>query len=443
MLKAGQIIDLRIESLAYGGDAVGHHQGQAIFVPYGVPGDRLQVRITDPHKSYSRGKICNITEASPDRKEPDCPYFGDCGSCQWQMMDYDHQMQSKKEITKDVFKRLGGIDITDIEVVPNSSGWHYRNKAQYPVQTSRTGNLIGYYRAGSHSIVDITSCPLVDKNIDSAYSKIREIINQSGIKGYNEKTHSGSLRHLIMRYSSHQKAVSLIMVTRFEPDISRIAESIMSRISSVKSVWQNINRTKGNVILGGKWKHLGGEKFLIEKIGQIQYRLSPGSFLQSNLETAGRIYQLIVENLTLSSKDIVTDLYSGMGSIALQLAGSAGKVVAIEEFGPAVEDAKANTILNGIGNCEFLCGKVANLLAGLGKADVVVLDPPRQGAGPDVIKTIVKLGPSRIAYLSCNPSTLARDAASLKEQGYLLRKMFMADMFPQTYHIENLAIFTR
>jgi len=443
MLKKGQIISLITENLAYGGDAVGHYNGQAVFVPYGVPGDELKTMVSIPHRTYCRGSISEIVKPSADRIDPACRYFGTCGSCQWQMMGYEYQIQQKVNITEEIFKRLAGIDVPEIEALKHSTGWHYRNKAQYPVQSGKPGNKMGYYQTKSHSIVDIDSCPLVGDKINQAFAAVKDIINDSGLKGYNESNHSGSLRHLIFRYSRHQDALSLVLVTRYEPDLSKISHRIMAEMPFVKSVWQNINRKRGNSILGEKWRHLGGEEYLIEGIGQVKYRMSPGSFLQSNLEMAEMVYQRMIEDLSLGPGDILSDLYSGMGSIALQLAGKVKKVAAIEEFAPAVEDARANAVLNGIENCEFLCGKSEDLISSIKTADAVVLDPPRQGAEQEVIKAILKLDPGRIAYLSCNPSTLARDTALLVSGGYRLKKLYLADMFPQTYHIENLAILTR
>ncbi|HAD81358.1 MAG: 23S rRNA (uracil-5-)-methyltransferase RumA [Candidatus Edwardsbacteria bacterium RIFOXYD12_FULL_50_11] len=443
MLRAGQVLNISLENLAYGGDAVGHHQGQAVFVPYGVPGDELKVKIIEPHKTYSRGEVHEIIKPSDHRVKPACRHFGICGSCQWQMMDYQYQLEQKTNITREIFKRLGKIEIDEIAVLPPAGEWHYRNKAQYPVQASKNGNGMGYYRLKSHDLVDIQECPLLEEPITQAFRKVKEVINKSGLKGSTPAGHSGNLRHLILRYSKSEEALSLVLVTRYEPDLHKIAQRILAEVPNIKSVWQNVNPARGNVILGKKWTHLGGVEYLSERIGHITCRLSPGSFLQSNLRTSEMAYQNIKESLQLSPGDEVADLYSGMGSIALQLAGQAKRVTAIEEFAPAVDDARVNAALNNIGNCEFLCGRAEDQLIKLKSADALVLDPPRQGAAPGVIEAIAGLNPARIAYLSCNPSTLARDAALLVGRGYKLQKLFLADMFPQTYHIENLAILTR
>lgn len=443
MLRAGQVLSISLENLAYGGDAVGHHQGQAVFVPYGVPGDELKVKITEPHQTYSRGEVYEIMKPSDRRVKPDCRHFGICGSCQWQMMDYQYQLEQKTNITREIFKRLGKIETREIAVLPTAGQWHYRNKAQYPVQASKNGNGMGYYRLKSHDLVDIQECPLLEDSITQAFGKVKEIINKSGLKGSAPAGHSGNLRHLIFRYSKIEEALSLVLVTRYQPDLHKIAQRILAGVPNMKSVWQNVNSARGNVILGKKWNHLGGVEYLSERIGDITYRLSPGSFLQSNLRASEIVYQKIKESLQLSPGDEVADLYSGMGSIALQLAGQAKRVVAIEEFAPAVDDARSNAAVNNISNCEFLCGRAEDQLIKIKSADALVLDPPRQGAAPGVIEAIARLSPSRIAYLSCNPSTLARDAALLIGKGYKLQKLFLADMFPQTYHIENLAILTR
>lgn len=441
MLKAGQEIGLELDSLAYGGDAVGRHQGQAVFVPYGAPGDRLRVRITEPHQSYCRAEIIRVSEMSGHRVKPSCPHFGICGSCQWQMLEYGYQLERKAAITRDIFLRLAKLDPGEIPILPSSSQWGYRNKAQYPVQPAPDGLRTGYYQPKSHRIVEIETCPLLESRINDTFKGLRSILTGLGIKGYDERKGSGQLRHLIIRYSRLQDTVSLTLVTSQGQDLTETAQLIGRDLPGVSSLWQNVNPSRGNTIIGSDWRNLVGAEYHQEEIGGLRYQVSPGSFLQTNLVTTESFYRKIVECLDLGPGETAADLYSGVGSIALQLAGRCRLVTGIEEFPLAVEDAKANARLNGITNCRFLCGSTEQKIAALQRADAVVLDPPRQGAAPGVIRAVAGLKPSRIAYLSCNPSTLARDAARLTEEGYALKKLFLGDMFPHTYHIELLAIF--
>lgn len=441
MLKADQEIALELDSLAYGGDAVGHHQGQAVFVPYGAPGDRLRVRITEPHRSYCRAEIIQVSEPSGYRVSPQCPHFGICGSCQWQMLDYGYQLERKAAIARDLFLRLAKLDPGEISILPSPAQWGYRNKAQYPVQPAPGGLRVGYYQPKSHRIVEIETCPLLKSRINDTFAGLSPILAGLGIKGYDEGQGGGQLRHLIIRYSWLQDSVSLTLVTSQGQDLTETARLIRRDLPRVSSLWQNVNPSRGNTIVGSVWRHLGGEEYLQEEIGGLRYLLSPGSFLQTNLMIAESFYRQIMECLDLGPGETAVDLYSGVGSIALQLAGRCRQMTGIEEFPPAVEDARANARLNDITNCRFLCGSTEQKIAALHRADAVVLDPPRQGAAPGVIKALAGLKPSRIAYLSCNPSTLARDAARLVDQGYELKKLYLGDMFPHTYHIELLALF--
>lgn len=441
MLKAGQEIALDLDSLAYGGDAVGRYQGQAVFVPYAAPGDRLRVRITEPHRSYCRAEITQVSEPSGHRVSPECPHFGTCGSCQWQMLEYGYQLEQKAAIARDLFLRLARLDPGEVSALSSPAQWGYRNKAQYPVQPAPGGLRAGYYQSKSHRIVEIEGCPLLRSRLNDAFKGLKSILAGLGIKGYDERHGSGQLRHLLLRYSRLQDAVSLTLVTSDGQDLPGMAPLIRRELPWVRSIWQNVNPSRGNAVVGPDWRRLGGEEYLEEEIGGLRYLISPGSFLQTNLVIAESFYRQIAECLDLGPGETAADLYSGMGSIALQLAGRCRLVTGIEEFPPAVEDAKANARLNGITNCRFLCGRIEQKIAALQRADAVVLDPPRQGAAPGVVKALAGLKPSRIAYLSCNPSTLARDAARLGEEGYSLKKVFLGDMFPHTYHIELLAIF--
>jgi len=440
MPAANSLFELDIEGMAYGGDGVGHLDRLAVFVPLAVPGDRLRARAIEPHRTYCRARIEEVLRPSPDRTPPGCRHFGACGGCQWQMAAYSKQLHYKKIVLTEVLARLGGLAVPDIEVLESGACWGYRNKAQLPVALVGGEKRIGYYRQGSHKLVAIDQCPVLAPAIEKSIQAVTGVLAGSSFPAYDESSHRGELRHVIIRHCSRDGGLALTVVTRSAIRIGGLARELASSVAGVKSVYQNINPQKGNVILGPTWRTVWGDEHQWEEMSGLQLRLSGGSFLQVNLVAAQTLYRAAIDGLEMSGSETVLDLYSGVGSIALDIAGRAGRVTGIEEAAPAVEDARASAEKNGIGNCIFLCGRAEDVLREVPAADRVVLDPPRQGARPEVIREIGRLGPDRVAYLSCNPSTLARDLKLFASLGYGLHRLLTADMFPHTYHIEALAM---
>ncbi len=443
MLEVGSRVELTLDSMAYGGDAVGHHRGQAVFVPLGLPGERVRARVTEPHRTYCRAIIDDVLEASPYRIPPRCPIFGLCGGCQWQMINYPGQLEIKRQVLAETLSRLGGIVGPEIETIGHTSGWGYRNKAQFPAAPGPGGPSLGYYQRGSHRLVEIESCPILDQNLSAAWPAIQRAVSGSGLRGYDEKSHGGQLRHLVLRSSRSQGKVMLSLVTKSLCLPDGLSENLASSDPRISSIWQNINPKAGNTILGRRWHQLWGREHLAERLAGIELRLSPGSFLQVNLEVAEKVYRSLVEWMELDGTETVLDVYSGVGSIALMLAGSAARVIGIEENTSAVDDAIASAEANAIGNCRFLAGRAEDLMGEVEACDGAVVDPPRQGLRPEVATALAKLLPGRLAYLSCDPATLARDLKGLASAGYQLVRLCLADMFPQTYHIETLALMRR
>jgi len=442
MLNQGEIIEVVLESLACGGDAVGRHMGQTVFVPYGLPGDRARVQVFDAHQKYCRASLLSIISPGEQRIEPACPYFGICGSCQWQMLDHPHQLEHKQNILEQTLSRIGGIKAPEIKVLTAGSPWNYRNKAQYPVSRSGSEQLIGYYRQGSHQVVPIEECPIVDPVLNQVFKRSRDVLLSAKVTGYDEPAHSGLLRHLILRYSRKQDEISLTLVCTSDKISPEVVKSL-SGIPRVSSVWLNLNQQPGNTILGKEWKLLSGERWLEEELNGVRYRLSAGSFWQVNQPLAGTLYQLIKEELQLTSRHRAVDLYCGAGAISLQLAAGAGKVTGIEFSPQAVSDARESAQLNRFSNTEFLAGPAEVLLKKVEAADAVVCDPPRSGLKPEVIKGLSRLKPQSLAYLSCDPATLSRDLKELLKSDYQITALYLADMFPQTYHIETLVFLRR
>jgi 23S rRNA (uracil1939-C5)-methyltransferase len=441
MLKLKEKIEIRLETLANGGDAIGHHLGQTVFVPYGVPGDRVRAVTFDDRRTYARASILEILEPSPLRVKAPCQYFGDCGSCQWQMMEYRTQLDHKKNIVAEVLRKVGKIEPPEISLINGKQHFNYRNKAQYPVSAENRSMRIGYYRQASHKLVPIDNCLILKEQLNKTYTHVRNVIQKSGIIPYDENNHKGSLRHLVLRCNGIGEA-GLTIVTSGDGIEQQVTEELLT-FPALRSVWVNINARKGNTILGDKWKHLGGEDYLVDRIGTVRYRLSPGSFWQVNQEVAEAAYRQLALGLGLQGKEVLVDLYCGVGAMTLQLAGLCENVIGIEISKKAVEDAGINAELNGIGNAVFMAGSAGDMLAQIDKTQVLVADPPRSGLEMSVIGHIERLKPDKIGYLSCDSATLARDISRLVPIGYRIKQIWLADMFPQTYHVETLVILER
>jgi 23S rRNA (uracil1939-C5)-methyltransferase len=437
--RSGPVITVTLDSMAYGGDAVGRHGGKAVFVPLGVPGDRARVRVVEPHRSYDRAEILSLEEPSSQRIAPRCPHFGACGGCQWQMIGYQQQLEHKKKVLAETMARIGGLSVDGIAVLADGTGWSYRNKAQLPVSRSDAVNRLGFYHQGSHRIVEIRQCPVLVGELETALTAVRATIERSGLDGYCERERQGLLRHVVMRYSRLEQAVALVLVTAAEQPLTALADDLLRSVPGARTVWQNVNATAGNAILGDRWLPLVGQGFLTEQVGAVRLRLSMGAFLQANVPLAEQAYSRIQRGLQLEGGETVVDLYCGVGAISLDLAARCRTVIGIEENVAAVDDARANAGANGLENCTFIAGRAEDALAGIERADGIVLDPPRQGCQPAVVRRMIELGPRRIAYLSCNPTTLARDLKALAA-AYELESLALIDFFPQTYHIETLAI---
>lgn len=443
MLRNGEVIELALESLACEGDAVGHHQGQAVFVPFGAPGDRARVTVTDAHRTYCRAAIAELLAPSPQRVAPACPVFGTCGGCQWQMLSYQAQLDQKRAILRDSLERIGGIAPPPIDVVPDASGWGYRNKAQFPVAGDPGRLALGYYRRGTHHIVPVDRCPIAAGPINAAWPALAGELQRSGLPGYNEARQRGVLRHVALRASRKTGKLTLVLVTAVQQNLEALSSAIMAGVPAVDAVWQNVNPGRGNAIFGTRWHRWAGEPAAAETIGGREFLLSPSAFLQVNLPQAERAYRLMADALRPRPGDAVLDLYCGAGAIALGLAPLVGSVVGIEDSPHAAADARASAELNGIGNCEFVAGASERAAAAVARADLAVLDPPRKGADPALWPELRRLAPRAVAYLSCNPATLARDAGQLGGIGYRLQRAWMVDLFPQTHHVESLCIFGR
>ncbi|WP_018249221.1 23S rRNA (uracil(1939)-C(5))-methyltransferase RlmD [Orenia marismortui] len=449
-VSVGDIVEIELESLAHGGDVVGRIDGYAIFIPQGVPGEIAKVKITQVKKNYGRGEIIEVIEESEDRITPSCPFSDRCGGCQVQHINYQAQLDHKQKIVRDNIERIAKL--TDIKINPvkgMDNPFFYRNKAQFPLAKNEEGKVItGFYAPGSHKLIAIDKCGIQHPLINRISERTVELIEEYELSIYNEKKHQGLLRHLVVRVGVCTNQAMLIFVTKDNkfPEARKIAKRLMADIPELLSVQHNINPKKTNVVLGKLTKTLAGDDHIFDYIGRIKYKISPLSFFQVNTLQAKVLYDQAVEYAGLTGQEKVIDAYCGLGSITLYVSDQSQEVYGIEVVEEAIEAAKENAEFNGIENCHFQAGKVREVLPELKKEfipEMIIVDPPRKGCHEEVLKTFVEMEPERIVYVSCNPSSLARDLKYLDAHGYETVEIQPVDMFPQTYHIENVALIKR
>jgi len=451
MLTKNQNITLKIDGMTAEGNGVGHFDGVAVFVPGSAIGDELEIHIVKVKKNYAFGKILNIIEPSKDRISSDCEVSMKCGGCAYRHISYEAESQIKKQRVEDAFTRIGHFENPPLlDIVSSKETDHYRNKAQFPVGRDKDGNLeIGFYALGSHRIIPCKSCALQPEIFSDVLNIVEKWIEKNKVSTYSEETKNGLLRHIYIRRGHYSKELMLCLVINGKtiPAENELIEELKERIESFKTLIINVNTKDTNVITGEECITLFGEGYITDTLCGLTFRISPLSFYQVNPPQAERLYTLGKEYAELSKDDILLDLYCGTGTIGLTMANEVKKLVGIEIIPEAIEDAKKNAKLNGIDNAEFICGdatKAAETLKEQGLSpSVVLVDPPRKGLTPELIQTIVDMNPRRLVYISCDPATLARDAALFQSLGYALNRATPLDMFPRTAHVESVVLMSK
>ena len=451
-ISVGSSHRLTLDSLAVGGEAVGRIGDMVVFVPYGVPGDDVEIRVGEIKKNYARGEIFRIFSPSPHRIEPPCPIFYKCGGCQLQHLSYGAQVLYKRKMIEETIQHIGGIkDIRVDDVQEALNSWNYRNKMQvvaaakpFLPPSKKISPYFGLYAKRTHRVIKMEECAIQHPLNNRLLKVVRDIINRQQWDIYNDKTGKGLLRYLVTRVSVSRNEILLILVTTSTkvPGIQEFVSAVTQKVPELKGVIINKNDKRTNVVLGNVFKTVWGDDFLIEEVGDIKYRVSANSFFQVNPPQLEKMFKILDELLTPSKKEILLDAYCGVGAIALWLAGKFRRVIGIEEVPQAKKDALISASMNNIGNLEIHTGKVEKILPGLYhegiKIDKVVLDPPRKGCEEKVLDFITKMRIPKVIYISCNPSTLARDLAMLRDRKYRVEFVKPLDMFPQTYHIESI-----
>ena len=451
-MKKNEAFTMTVEDIGVGGEGIGKADGYTLFVKDTIPGDIIKGIVTKAGPKYGYGRLTEIIEPSKDRIEARCPVARSCGGCQIQEMAYEKQLSLKKRTVKNSLDRIGGLsDYVLFDTIGCESPFRYRNKAQFPVGRNRDGKITaGFFAGRTHHIIECRDCQIGIEENQTILDIIIHHMECFGIEPYNEKTHTGLVRYLLIRKGFHTGEIMLCLVINGDSikEQELLVSTLRERIPALCDISLNINKKKINTIMGKHFVQLYGNGYISDFIGGIQFRISPKSFYQVNPKQTEVLYGKALEYAALTGKETVFDLYCGVGTISLFLAKSAAKVYGVEVVPEAIADAKVNAALNGIDNVEFLTGKAEDIIPSLYaeegvSADVVVLDPPRKGCDEKVLETIATMKPKRIVYVSCNPATLARDLKYLAGEGWRVEMVQPLDMFANTVHVECVVLMSR
>lgn len=489
-VRKNEDVTLDIVDLTQDGEGVGRVDGFTLFVRGALPGERVRAKVLKVKKQYGYAKLLELLKASPDRVEAGCPIFAQCGGCQLQHLDYAAQLKWKRRHVIDCLTRIGKLRVVGEAGAGSGAGagaggvstagaegdaaardadaggvvvhptigmadpWRYRNKAQVPIGMEQAagqdtngraaaGRLIGgFYARGTHRIVDMDACIIQHERNDAAVRVVKELGTRLGIRAYDERTGRGLLRHVVVRTGFVTGETMVVLVTNGTriPRVDELVEGIRRALPDVRSIVQNVNTRNTNVIFGDETRVLWGSDVIHDELDGIRFAISARSFYQVNPVQTVTLYRKAVEYAGLSGRETVIDAYCGIGTISLFLARHAGKVYGVESVPEAVEDARRNAALNGIGNASFEVGLAEKVIPRWREegvaADVIVVDPPRKGCDAKLLDTIVQMRPQRVVYVSCNPATLARDLAVLEAGGFRAVEAQPVDLFPHTGHVE-------
>ncbi len=477
--EKNEIFRVRIEDMSDTGEGIGKTDGFTWFVKDAVIGDLVEAKVMKVKKSYGFARLMKVLKPSPHRVTPPCPVASSCGGCQLQAMSYEEQLRFKERKVLNNLRRIGGLDCREIwePIIGMEDPWHYRNKALFPIGRNKEGKIItGFFAGRTHSIIENTDCLLGAPENARILACIRNYMEEYGVAPYEEKTHTGLVRHVLIRKGFRTGQILVCLVINGAVKELRSAEILVERLLGlfdegrgfnegkegghketvedregrprIVTVACSINRKQTNVILGTEIVNLYGTGSIVDFIGSIQYQISPLSFYQVNPRQTERLYEMALEYAGLTGEETVWDLYCGIGTISLFLAQRAKRVCGVEIIPQAIEDARRNAEQNGIKNVGFFTGKAEEVLPEQYEknhiqADVIVVDPPRKGCDPMCLETMIKMAPERIVYVSCDSATLARDLRYLTENGYEVRRGRCCDMFGGTVHVETVCLLSK
>ena len=453
-LQKNQILTLRIERLSSDGSGVAHSaDGEAVFVPGTAPGDEARVRIVKDCGRYAFGILDELLTPSPDRVPVDCPVAGPCGGCSLRHLDYAAELRAKQESVLDAFRRIGGLEVPVLDILPSPEVDRYRNKVQFPVGVDKNGApCIGFYAGRTHRIVPCPDCKLQPGVLNEIGNALCAFFAQQGIRPYDEQSGKGLVRHIFLRRGAHSGQIMVCLVcTRAKlPHAEQLCAVLREQFPAISTILLNVNAKNTNVILGSENHILYGPGYIEDTLCGVPVRLGPLSFYQVNTLAAERLYGVAAQYAQLTPDDTLLDLYCGMGTIGLSMADQCRGLIGVEIVPEAIESAKANAARMGeavAAKSRFFCadaGQAATQLAAEGlHPDIVMLDPPRKGCDEATLSAVVRMAPRRVVYVSCNPATAARDAAWLEKNGYHAEKVQPVDLFPRTKHVEAVLLLTK
>jgi 23S rRNA (uracil1939-C5)-methyltransferase len=443
----GQALSLVCDDLDDEGAGLAAHGAARVHVAGALPGERVSATVThvSAHRPEAWARLDLIDEPSPARRPPACPAYGSCGGCVLQHLDVAAQLEWKGERVRRALAAhpaLAGVSVG--AGVPSPRALGYRNRSKLVCASADGGVVLGAFAPRSHDVVDLLGCRISEAPLEDVAAGLRGLLAGAGVAPYDERTFAGTLRHVVLRANAAGQVLAVLVVARpGVPEVEALARALRAAQPQVVGVIENVNRTRGNVIFGDEERVIEGEATLEDRVGDVRLRLSPRAFFQANRDVAALAYAAIARELAVQQAETVVDAYCGVGGIALTLARQGAAVLGIEEHSAAIDDATASAALNGVTNARFVAGDVAVKLRDVPRADVVVLNPPRKGCGSSALVEVARLRPRAIAYLSCDPVTLARDLAALTERGFRVRSVTPFDMMPHTPHVEALAILDR
>lgn len=440
MIEKNQDYEVDIQDIGINGEGIAKINGYTTFVKGALTGEKAKIKIVKANKDYGYGKLLEIVSPSADREEPICHQFGRCGGCNLQHLNYEAQLKHKLEMVKSTLKKQLGYEPFIDEIIGMGIPYYYRNKAQYPVRNGK----IGFYLDRSHDLIENDVCYIQNELTDKLAKVAFQVLMNNGITSYDERTGKGTLRHIITRVGVNTDETMLILVTNGNKlrNQEKIIQEIVNIYPGITSIIQNINKDNTNVILGDECVTLYGQDFIIDRLDNYKFKISPLSFYQVNPLQTEILYHTAKEFAELTGEEAIFDLYCGIGTISIFMADSCKKVYGVEVVPQAIDNAKENAEMNEIRNTEFFVGEVEEVLPKLYqkeiKPDVIFVDPPRKGCDNTTLETMINLKPQKLIYISCNPATLARDLKTLTDACFEIDKIKLVDMFPQTNHVETV-----
>ena len=448
--QKNDVLTVKIEDMGHDGEGIGKCEGYTLFVKDTVIGDLAEVKVIKAKKNYGYARLVRLIEPSAHRVESVCPVARPCGGCQLQMLDYAEQLRFKEKKIAGNLQRIGGMTEIPMEpIVGMENPFRYRNKAQFPIGQDRNGKLItGFYAGRTHQIMENRNCYLGVEQNEEILNRILAWMEENGVPAYNEETGKGLVRHVLIRFGFMTKEIMVCLVVNGKklPAEEKLIKSL-TELEGMTSITLSVNRERTNVIMGKEIRCLWGQGYITDYIGTVKYRISPLSFYQVNPAQTEKLYGLALEYAGLTGNETVWDLYCGIGTIGLTAADHAKQVVGVEVNREAVHDAIGNAKHNGVKNARFFAADatrwIGEAAAAGERADVIFMDPPREGSTPQFIESVARMAPKRVVYVSCNPVTLARDLELLTRKGYKVESSTPVDMFPHSEHIETVCALSK